>query len=63
MIEIKLNVEGMMCNNCVKHVEEAIKSTGLAKKYVVDKDNKSAVITAKDDVDIEVFYVCFNTMS
>ena len=55
MIQITLSIEGMMCNNCVRHVEEAIKGTGLAKKYVVDKDAKNAVITAKEGVDIDVF--------
>ena len=55
MIKITLNIEGMMCNNCVKHVEEAIESTGIAQKYVVDKDAKTAVITAKKDADVEVF--------
>lgn len=54
-MKITINVEGMMCKNCVKHVEEAIKGTKLAKKYVVSLSDKNVVIKAKDGADVEVF--------
>ena len=41
-ISVNLNVEGMMCMHCVKHVEEAIKSVPGVKKVKVDLDAKIA---------------------
>ena len=41
-VSVKLNVEGMMCMHCVKHVEEALRSVSGVKKVKVDLDAKTA---------------------
>lgn len=46
-----VNVEGMMCENCAKHVTEALESVKNVKSAKVSLDDKNAVIKYKDDVD------------
>lgn len=53
MKEIVVNVNGMMCQNCEKHVNEAVKKLAGVKSAVADKDAKNVVVQAKDDVDVE----------
>ncbi|MGI6590982.1 MAG: heavy metal translocating P-type ATPase [Eggerthellaceae bacterium] len=47
----KLDVEGMMCQNCVKHVTKALESVEGVSKATVDLDAKSAVVDLAADVD------------
>ena len=47
----KLNVEGMMCQNCVKHVTKALEGVAGVQKADVDLDAKSAVVDLTGDVD------------
>ena len=51
MKEIVLLVNGMMCGNCEKHVNEAALSVAGVKSAVADKDAKNVVVKAKDSVD------------
>lgn len=44
MKEIKLEIEGMMCEHCVKHVTEALKSNKNVEAIKVDLKNKQALI-------------------
>lgn len=37
-----LNIEGMVCMNCVKHVEQALRKTPGIKEVEVNLDEKSA---------------------
>ncbi|MDO4661562.1 MAG: heavy metal translocating P-type ATPase [Tissierellia bacterium] len=46
-----VNVEGMMCENCAKHVTEALESVKNVKSAKVSLEDKNAVIKYKDDVD------------
>ena len=46
----KLNVEGMMCQNCVKHVTKALEGVEGVTKADVDLDSKSAVVDLSADV-------------
>jgi copper chaperone len=46
-----LHVEGMSCNNCVRHVEEALKEVSGVKSAKADLKSKSAVIELTQDID------------
>ena len=39
-----ISIEGMMCNNCKRHVEEALKAVKGVKKVDVSIENKCAEI-------------------
>ena len=41
---ITINVNGMMCDNCKKHVTKAIKSVKGVKKEKVSLENKNVVV-------------------
>ena len=47
-MEIVLKVEGMMCHNCEKHVEEAVKAVKGVKNVQADHEQKLVVVTVKD---------------
>ena len=47
-MELVLNVEGMMCKMCVKHVEEAALKVSGVKKAKASLDNKNVVIELDD---------------
>ncbi len=49
MKKVELNVEGMMCQMCVKHVREALEAIPGAKDVVVDLDAKAASVELPDD--------------
>ena len=49
-----LNVEGMSCMHCVKKVEMALKGVKGVKSVKVNLENKTAEVTLKENVDIEV---------
>ena len=45
--ELKVNIEGMRCMNCVKHVTEALKNLDGTKKVNVSLDDKCATVSTK----------------
>lgn len=49
----KLIIEGMTCNNCAKHVSEALKELTGVKSVNVDLDDMSAEIELTADIDEE----------
>ena len=53
MEKIVINVDGMMCKNCKKHVEEAAKKVEGVKKAVASLEDKNVTISYKDKVDVE----------
>ncbi len=53
MEKIVINVDGMMCKNCKKHVEEAVKKVDGVKKAVASLEDKNVTISYKDKVDVE----------
>ena len=52
-MEIKLNVEGMMCNHCNAHVEEACKSVKNVDEAIASLENKDVVVTYHDYVSVD----------
>ena len=48
MEKITLQVEGMMCMHCVKHVEDALKKVDGVKKVNVSLDKKEAIIEGEN---------------
>ena len=52
-MEVKLNVEGMMCNHCKAHVEEACKSVENVVEAVATLENKEVVVTYNDTISLE----------
>ena len=49
-MEYKLNIEGMSCMHCQKHVEEALNAVKGVKKATVSLENKEALVECKDKV-------------
>ncbi len=43
MAKIKMDIEGMSCQNCAKHVKEALSGVADTKNVEVDLANKCAV--------------------
>ena len=43
-------IEGMMCQHCVKHVQEALNAVPGVKSATVSLENNNAVVTAEDSV-------------
>lgn len=43
-------IEGMSCNHCVRHVEEALKELDGVKSVKVDLKGKKAEIELSDDI-------------
>ncbi len=52
-MEVKLNVEGMMCNHCKAHVEEACKSVENVVNAVASLENKEVVVTYNNSVSLD----------
>lgn len=52
-MEKTLHVEGMMCQNCVKHVKKALEAVDGVTVANVDLDAKSAVVELSSDVSDE----------
>ena len=48
MVTMTIGVSDMMCNNCEKHVNEAIKKAFKVKKVESSFEKKETVITAKE---------------
>ena len=49
-----LNIEGMSCMHCVKKVETALNVVKGVKSVKVNLENKTAEVTLKEDMDIEI---------
>ncbi|MGE5606489.1 MAG: heavy-metal-associated domain-containing protein [Bacteroidota bacterium] len=46
----QINIEGMSCGHCVKHVEEALKEVAGVGAVQVDLQGKKAVVEISDTV-------------
>lgn len=53
MFKITAKVDGMMCGNCEKHVNEAIKEAFSVKKVSSSHTDKETVILSKEDLDMD----------
>lgn len=53
MKTITLSVRGMTCNNCVKHVGEALRGVAGVTRAEVDLAGARAVVDAADDVALD----------
>ena len=49
-MEKTLNVEGMMCKNCVAHVEKALKGIKGVSDAKADLEAKTAVVSLTEEV-------------
>lgn len=49
-----LNIEGMVCMNCVKHVDKALREIQGMKDVVVDLESKSAKVLLGQEVPDDV---------
>lgn len=45
-----LNIEGMVCMNCVKHVDKALREVQGVQNVTVSLENKSAQVQLGQDV-------------
>ena len=45
-----ISIEGMMCQHCVKHVQEALSAVPGVETVTVSLENNNAVVTANDIV-------------
>jgi len=46
----QINIEGMSCGHCVKHVEEALKEVAGVSGVQVDLQGKKAIVEISDTV-------------
>lgn len=46
----QLNIQGMTCGNCVRHVKEALAGVAAVETVEVSLDTNSAVVEHGDDV-------------
>ena len=53
MKELTINVEGMMCMHCVKHVEDACKKASNVLDAKASLENKNVVVSYNDEVNKE----------
>ena len=54
-METTLKIEGMMCNHCKKHVEEALSAMDGVTSVKVDFETKSADVKAIREISIDEF--------
>ncbi|WP_073026092.1 heavy-metal-associated domain-containing protein [Lutispora thermophila] len=47
----KMNIEGMSCGHCVKHVEEALKEISGVAKVEVSLEGKYAIVELNGDIE------------
>ena len=47
-----LNIEGMSCAHCVKHVKEGLESTAGVKSAEVSLKDKTVIVEHGDEVDL-----------
>lgn len=50
----ELSIEGMMCQNCVRHVMNALNGLSGVEDVSVSLEEKKAVVTASDNVTEEM---------
>lgn len=63
MNEIKkmiVNVDGMSCNNCAKHVKNALEEIDGVNEVIVNLDNKNAEVSYQGDIDEKVISDAIN---
>ena len=60
MKQVKINVEGMMCIRCKGHVEKAISAVEGVVSYEVSLENKTAIVTLNDNVDVNLIVDAIN---
>ena len=53
MLTITLNVEGMMCQNCEKHVNKAVESNFAVQSVTSDHEKNETVIVCSEKPDME----------
>ena len=53
-IKYEILIDGMMCENCTKHVKNALKAIAGVNSVDVSLSNKKATITAKKELDLEL---------
>lgn len=53
--KIVLVVEGMMCEHCAAHVEDAVKKIAGAKAAKVDLKSKTVTVKAANEISREAF--------
>ena len=53
--KITLVVEGMMCEHCAAHVEDAVKKIDGVKAVKVDLKNKTATVKAANEISRDAF--------
>ncbi|MCQ2483566.1 MAG: cation transporter [Clostridia bacterium] len=53
MYKISVEINGMMCANCEKHMEEAFASLDGIKKVKASSKDKNAVIVSEEVIDEE----------
>jgi len=58
----KLIIEGMTCENCAKHVTEALEEIPGVKEVNVDLDSMSAEVELNYDIDDEEFKFVLDDM-
>lgn len=46
----QINIEGMSCGHCVKHVEEALKEIAGVANVTVDLKGKNAIVELNNEV-------------
>ena len=51
MVNIDLKISGMTCQNCVRHVKEAISEVSGVKSVDVSLENASAKVSSDSDLD------------
>ena len=49
-MEKKLSVQGMMCQNCVRHVKNALEGLDGVEEAIVDLDAGTAVVKLASDI-------------
>lgn len=54
MQEKFVRVDGMSCNNCVKHVNEALSEITGVERVEVSLEKAGATITSATEIDIEI---------
>ncbi len=53
MLQITVQVEGMMCSHCEAHVNSAVSKAFKVEKVASDHAKKQTVILTKEDIDEE----------
>lgn len=54
-MKTELRIEGMMCEHCKKHVEDALNEVEGVTAVTVDLEGKKAEVTAETDISIDTF--------